>query len=355
MPLSIKDYEQLLELCQELYAMTNRNDLLQVACEWLQHTIRIPTAVLVPANPQTGLFQFEKNFLFHCTANSFTQYLEHYARLDPLATDGWILRFDNSVARYTDYVSQARLAESEYGRDFLSQIPMFYCLCATLGYQGDPVGALGLHRTKNAGDFTARDKALVRHVAPHLSQALHHLHLLDTIASLQNHGLVLLSQDGHALYLNEEARIALDGTPVTELPDPGLGTASAFFCTKGKKYRVRTLRKTSSLDQGFAKLLDLDCSLARRIAKIIVLEPEPPSWTLKDTLRAFDLSPRQQEIAMLTIQGCSNREIADRLFICEQTVKDHLRDVFERMHIRRRSELAAKVLAITPPEIDTPQ
>ena len=34
----------------------------------------------------------------------------------------------------------------------------------------------------------------------------------------------------------------------------------------------------------------------------------------------------------------------ERLFICEQTVKDHLHDVFEKVKIRRRSELAAKLL-----------
>jgi DNA-binding NarL/FixJ family response regulator len=44
----------------------------------------------------------------------------------------------------------------------------------------------------------------------------------------------------------------------------------------------------------------------------------------------------------------SNREIADRLFITEQTVKDHLHDVFNHLKITRRSELTVKVLALCP-------
>ncbi len=49
-------------------------------------------------------------------------------------------------------------------------------------------------------------------------------------------------------------------------------------------------------------------------------------------------------MALWVVRGLSNREIAERIFIAEQTVKDHLHDVFEKMKIHRRSELAAKLL-----------
>jgi DNA-binding NarL/FixJ family response regulator len=60
------------------------------------------------------------------------------------------------------------------------------------------------------------------------------------------------------------------------------------------------------------------------------------------------LTRRQAEIAVFATQGLSNREIADRLFITEQTVKDHLHDVFNHLKITRRSELTVKVLALCP-------
>ena len=82
----------------------------------------------------------------------------------------------------------------------------------------------------------------------------------------------------------------------------------------------------------------------RRTAKILLLEPFLPQRSLNPKLNQFGLSPRQKEIATLVIRGFSNKEIAERLFITEQTVKDHLHDIFERIHVRRRSELVAKVL-----------
>jgi DNA-binding NarL/FixJ family response regulator len=62
------------------------------------------------------------------------------------------------------------------------------------------------------------------------------------------------------------------------------------------------------------------------------------------------LSPRQQEIALWVIRGLSNRQIAERLFIAEQTVKDHLSDIFVKLSVQRRGELIAKLLEIPPAE-----
>jgi DNA-binding CsgD family transcriptional regulator len=286
-------------------------------------------------------------------AKVFDQYLSHYARFDPLGTDRWILQYDNSVARYTDFISPAKLADSEYGQDFLPQVPMFYCLCATLGHQGDPVGALGLHRKKTDGTFTSREKEIVRLLAPHLSQALHNISLLETVADSQGVGMILIGADGLAIYMNREARFALNGRPVSDISDPGLCADPTFFKTNGKTYRVRSLPMTSTVKNCFADL-SADFKRARRTRTVILLEPFPSLCHLKSKLSGFGLSPRQKEIASLIIQGLSNRDIAERLFICEQTVKDHLHDIFERMKIRRRSGVATKLWDMHDSELQDP-
>ncbi len=63
-------------------------------------------------------------------------------------------------------------------------------------------------------------------------------------------------------------------------------------------------------------------------------------------LADFGLTPRQEEVTLLVVRGLSNREVAEQLFIAEQTVKDHLRDVFEKVGVRRRSELTAKIFRL---------
>lgn len=54
-----------------------------------------------------------------------------------------------------------------------------------------------------------------------------------------------------------------------------------------------------------------------------------------------ELTPQQARIAELVAEGATNREIATTLFISHRTVDHHLRNIFERMNVRSRVELAA--------------
>ena len=71
-------------------------------------------------------------------------------------------------------------------------------------------------------------------------------------------------------------------------------------------------------------------------------------WT---TLRQFVfliglspvLSPREYEVAKLAAEGLHNDEIAARLTVSENTVRAHLRVIFQKLDIDRRAKLAEKL------------
>lgn len=52
------------------------------------------------------------------------------------------------------------------------------------------------------------------------------------------------------------------------------------------------------------------------------------------------LSQREREIVGLVSQGYKNKELADKLFISEQTVKNHLHNIFDKLGVSDRLELA---------------
>ncbi len=52
------------------------------------------------------------------------------------------------------------------------------------------------------------------------------------------------------------------------------------------------------------------------------------------------LTAREQEIVTLVAQGFRNKEIADKLSISEQTVKNHLHNIFDKLGVSDRLELA---------------
>ncbi len=56
--------------------------------------------------------------------------------------------------------------------------------------------------------------------------------------------------------------------------------------------------------------------------------------------RATALSQREREIVSLVAQGFKNKEMAERMFISEQTVKNHLHNIFDKLGVSDRLELA---------------
>jgi DNA-binding CsgD family transcriptional regulator len=57
-----------------------------------------------------------------------------------------------------------------------------------------------------------------------------------------------------------------------------------------------------------------------------------------------DLTRREASVVLCCVEGLSNAEIGKRLQISEQTVKSHLRRVFDKFGVKRRTELVSRLL-----------
>ncbi len=81
-------------------------------------------------------------------------------------------------------------------------------------------------------------------------------------------------------------------------------------------------------------------------------KPSPPAtFTLNQVqLDALGITPRELEILTLIAQGLSNREIADCLFVSENTVKTHCSRAFDKLGARRRTQAVqlGKQLGLLP-------
>ena len=55
------------------------------------------------------------------------------------------------------------------------------------------------------------------------------------------------------------------------------------------------------------------------------------------------ISPREKDIIKLVSQGMKNKEIAQALFISDETVKKHLNNIYRKMGVESRFELIAKI------------
>ncbi|MGA2132992.1 MAG: response regulator transcription factor [Bryobacteraceae bacterium] len=70
---------------------------------------------------------------------------------------------------------------------------------------------------------------------------------------------------------------------------------------------------------------------------------EPPTGAPASSSRERErslLSQREREIVALVAQGFKNKEMAEKMFISEQTVKNHLHNIFDKLGVSDRLELA---------------
>ncbi|MBP9147429.1 MAG: response regulator transcription factor [Rhodoferax sp.] len=76
--------------------------------------------------------------------------------------------------------------------------------------------------------------------------------------------------------------------------------------------------------------------------------PQQRSMSVSDVWAG--LSSREAQVARLVVDGRSNKEVADRLFISERTVKAHLGVVFDKLGVRDRLQLALRLVASQSPD-----
>jgi DNA-binding NarL/FixJ family response regulator len=78
--------------------------------------------------------------------------------------------------------------------------------------------------------------------------------------------------------------------------------------------------------------------LARRLLQELAQRPAAQE-------QAAALTDREREILELLVQGItSNRELAERLFISENTVKYHLKNIMAKLHLENRAQVIAYAL-----------
>jgi DNA-binding NarL/FixJ family response regulator len=154
-----------------------------------------------------------------------------------------------------------------------------------------------------------------------------------------------------------------------DLRMPNLDGLSALQALQQTNKRTRVIILTASEDKNeFVQAMKLGCSgivlkqtapelIIKSIRKVHGGEIWLDSHTTAAVMRQFaapgevgagsgklrersPLSQREREIVQLVAQGYKNKEMAEKMFISEQTVKNHLHNIFDKLGVSDRLELA---------------
>ena len=155
-----------------------------------------------------------------------------------------------------------------------------------------------------------------------------------------------------------------------DLRMPNLDGLSALQALQQSNKSTRIIVLTASEDKNeFVQAMKLGCSgivlkqtapdlIVKSIRKVHAGEIWLDSHTTAAVMRQFQtgpetgsvsggkgrerspLSAREREIVALVAQGYKNKEMAEKMFISEQTVKNHLHNIFDKLGVCDRLELA---------------
>jgi DNA-binding NarL/FixJ family response regulator len=156
-----------------------------------------------------------------------------------------------------------------------------------------------------------------------------------------------------------------------DLRMPNLDGLSALQALQQTNKRTRVIILTASEDKNeFVQAMKLGCSgivlkltapdlIVKSIRTVHSGEIWLDSLTTAAVMRQFStglegaggqgggkgrerspLSAREREIVALVAQGYKNKEMAEKMFISEQTVKNHLHNIFDKLGVSDRLELA---------------
>jgi DNA-binding NarL/FixJ family response regulator len=114
--------------------------------------------------------------------------------------------------------------------------------------------------------------------------------------------------------------------------------------------RGHALRREST---SFEEELRAALPSGSRAFRVMRLDARAPRWFLvvgnaaprpSSLLERLNLTPRQQEVLALVLDGATNKTIAELLKISERTVEVHLTAIYQRAGVENRASLVSLVL-----------
>jgi len=132
----------------------------------------------------------------------------------------------------------------------------------------------------------------------------------------------------------------------------GLALATFLALLKFIEYRffVRdfSLEMYMGIVAAFFTGLGIWAGLRLTRKRVVIVSPD---FKLDDSaLQRLGISRREYEVLDLIARGCSNQEIAEKLFISLSTVKTHSSNLFQKLDARRRTQALrrARELGLIP-------
>jgi DNA-binding CsgD family transcriptional regulator len=288
-------------------------------------------------------------------------YLERVFFEDDVLGFDWMVRNRLPVGLLSE-ATKGKLEKAPRYRELVGPEGYRYELRGAFSTGAQLWGGLALWREKGRPDFAARQVAFVRRVAPHVAAGLRAASLQqelhdDQVGGDDSAGVLVLNGQGIVVQHNAaaERRLREIGNlggrwrEGDELPTPVWTVLGALKnCLRPETDRDLNSSPYLRVRAPSGRWLTLQASRTepthtRPAGSVVIIAPAGPKDVLRLSAIGYGLSPREQEVVDLVVRGASTRRISQALYISENTVKDHLKNIFGKVGVRDRRALVKQL------------
>jgi DNA-binding CsgD family transcriptional regulator len=341
------------EILRLAHAGLDSRALMVQTIQRLRAAIPIDAAFFATADPATGLFtgSVADDVLMGATPQFLTnEFLEDDVnKFRRLAHGG------HRVATL-DAATRHQPERSPRYRDILAPLALGDELRVALSMDGVTWGFICLHRERGGTPFSAGEAEFLDGLREHLAAGLRKALLIGGVTDLPAPGapgLLILAEDFSLVATTPAADYWLAELVASDWP-AGRALPLAVYAVAGRLLaleqdagapaahppRVRLRTRTG-------QWLTLHASRLRGPAPpapiAVFLEAAQPFEIAPLIAQAYDLTPREAELAQCALRGLSTAQMAAALHISPNTVQDHLKAIFDKAGVRSRRELIARI------------
>lgn len=123
----------------------------------------------------------------------------------------------------------------------------------------------------------------------------------------------------------------------------GLSAGADAYCLKG----ISGPQLANAIHSVMEGAVWLDPDIARQLIQMISKRPKKGvvgGQSMGIQNNPFQLSEREYEVLCLLVEGLSNQQMAERLYLSAETVKTHMRHVMEKLRVSDRTQAAVKAV-----------
>jgi DNA-binding CsgD family transcriptional regulator len=296
-----------------------------------------------------------------CTGLStlgWEKYTAYYCKLDPLLRAPYT-PYPHRVYITSDVIDVDTFERSEFYNEFLKPLSIRSHLFICLGSPGNFVGTLTLIRDTRSQWFSSADKSLALLLEPYLTAAFEKAQLIEQnlgqefvinslLEKVPGKGIVVLDPSFRPVHrnLNSEAILSM-----FYRPGESRETLPPCLVRAFQSRTSETAKDVSSFEAvppGASRKVRVTVRRASGTAGkpyvLLFFELEHDVLFLSRQLKQYDLTVREVEIVSCVCRGMRNSDIAERLYISEHTVANHMSHIFEKLRINSRTGLLRLVL-----------